>query len=720
VSRRDLDEEIRAALTDPSIQAAVPMATRLVAAKRREAVADFSGYEAARDRARAIKERSIEDLPALIERVSEAVEAAGGHVHLASDAADACRRILAIAAEEGCTRAVKSKSMTSEEVHLNAALEQGQVHVRETDLGEYIAQLDDDRPSHILAPILHKSLEDVREAFRRGTDVDDIPDTPEALTQLARRLLREDFLAADLGITGANFVIAESGTVVVVENEGNGRLCTQVPRVHVALAGVEKLIPTLADLEPFLELLPRSATGQLLSGYLSLITGPGWSGSPLADGRRSFHLVLLDNGRMAMRDDPVLREALYCVRCGACLNVCAPYQAVGGHVFGGDTYQSGIGAAWEAGVNGLETAGEFAHLCSTCTRCRDVCPVRIDIPWMNSDLKGRLGNGETSGIGALLREPQRLYERVRSTPGAARLTEFPPVRWYLERSAGIDRRRPLPRLPEQTLSEWHRARGGVVATPASANPHVEAAPDRVVFWADCHAEHAEVPAARAAVEVLEKIGFDVVVATGSCCGRGALSQGDIADARRQSGALVGLLEPFAAAGIPILGLEPSCVSVVAEENARLLPNNADAMMLAVAVQEIFVFLAGRLERLAHVMSTEATERRVVFHGHCQQKTAGWTSAVREVLELVPGLTLHDTAADCCGMAGSYGYRTSTYDVSRELGERLVGEIDRLAVGAGSADGCEVLASGTSCRAQIADVGGEPARHPIELLLEVIE
>jgi len=718
---RDLGAEISAALTNSSIQQSVGPATRTAAMMRRHAVEKFSAYEASRDRARAIKERAIEELPELIAMAEEAVVRAGGTVHRAEDADAACRIIADIAQREDCRTAVKSKSMTSEEVHLNAALERAGVHVRETDLGEYIVQLDGDRPSHIVAPIWHKSLEDVRQAFRRGLDLDEVPETPEALTQLARGRLREEFLAADLGITGANFVIAESGTIIVVENEGNARLCTQLPRVHVALAGVEKLIPAMADLQSFLELLPRSATGQLLSVYLSVITGPGWGRSPLVEGDRTFHLVLLDNGRMAMRDDPVLREALYCVRCGACLNVCAPYQAVGGHVYGGPTYQSGIGAAWEAGVRGLDTAAEFAHLCSMCTRCQDVCPVRIDIPWMNSSLRGRIETqrGDSGGMfGALLREPRRLYERIRSTPGSSWLGELPPVRWYLEKSAGIDRRRPLPELPPLTLTDWYEQQGGAVAREGDGGSRVDPSADMAVFWADCHTEHVEVKAGRAAVRVLERLGYDVVVATGPCCGRAALSQGDVAAARQQAAGLLGLLEPFAEAGVPILGLEPSCVSCVVCEQEHLLPDEPNAMILAVRVQDIFEFLSDNAAAVDEILAAGAIEAHTVLvHGHCQQKTAGWYPATLDVLGRVPGVEVQSTTAECCGMAGSYGYKTGSYEISRELGRRLVSEIDDIAAAAGEQDAPDVLACGTSCRAQLRELGRTMPRHPIELIEE---
>lgn len=715
--RRDLPAEIRAALTDGSIQGAVPKATRLASMMRRQAVQAFPGYEAARDRARAIKEDAIERLPELLDVLRRAVERSGGVVHDAADAAAACDVICGIAREEGLRSAVKSKSMTSEEVRLNAALEAAGVKVRETDLGEYIVQLDHDRPSHIIAPIIHKGLEDVRRTFRSALGIDPVPETAEELTQLARRQLRSDFLQADLGITGANFLIAESGTLIVVENEGNARLCTQVPRVHVALAGVEKVLPDMASLEPFLQLLPRSATGQLLTSYLTVLSGPGWGGSPIAGGPRRFHLVLLDNGRMAMRDDPVLREALYCVRCGACLNVCPPYQAVGGHVYGGPTYQSGIGNAWEAGVRGLETAAEFNELCMTCARCRDVCPVRIDIPWLNATVRHRVeeARGEPPGlVSGMLREPSKLYETVRRAGVLGQLAAIPPARWALERWGGIDRRRPLPQLPSRTLTDSYARRGGRVVSLQEMPSDVEG---KVVFWADCHTENVEVKAGLAALEVLEALGYDVLLAATPCCGRAALSAGDIPEARRQAAALTGLLEPWVERGAEVVGLEPSCVGCLSEESTRLLGDDADTVWVGLATKEVMRFLADDIERLRSrlIVAPDMPARRVIVHGHCQQKSAGWFDRTLAVLNCLPGVTVVPTQAECCGMAGSYGYKTTTYEISRELGIRLIAEIDELQRMAGAAD--EVLASGTSCRAQMADLGGRRPRHPVEVVAE---
>jgi Fe-S oxidoreductase len=357
-------------------------------------------------------------------------------------------------------------------------------------------------------------------------------------------------------------------------------------------------------------------------------------------------------------------------------------------------------------------------MCSTCSRCEEVCPIRIDIPWMNSNLRERQHRRDGDGdgmIAALLREPRRLYELTRKVPGSGWLGSLPPVRWYLEHSAGLDRRRPLPELPPTTLADWHAGRGGTVLREGDVSDRVEFGSKSVVLWADCHTDHVEVRAGQAAVRVLERLDYEVTVATGPCCGRAALSQGDIAAAAGQAADLLGLLEPVAEAGVPIVGLEPSCVSCVVGETERLLPNRPEATLLAVRVQDIFEFLSQRAEVLEQALEGSTTaEQNVVLHGHCQQKTEGWLPAVTDVLALIPGVSTETTTAECCGMAGSYGYKTATYALSRELGQRLVGEIAGLGDG-----GADVVACGTSCRAQLADLGGYDARHPIELLAEAL-
>ncbi len=758
---RDLDAEIRRVLDDDNMKSALSKAVDGVNAQRRATISRFAGYEEARDDARRIQEQAIAELPALIERFTETVEGQGGVVHMADDGEEACRIITGITKERGLERMVKGKSMTSEEINLNGALEAAGIAVRETDLGEYIIQISGDRPSHIIAPIIHKSVEDVRRAFRDGLGIRDVPHEPAEMTQLARQQLRSEFLAADLGFTGANFLLADTGTVIVVENEGNGRMSTQLPPVHVVLAGVDKLLPSAADLLPFLQLLPRTGTGQLLTTYLSFISGPGWAASPTAKGRkREFHVVLLDNGRLKMRDDPLLVEALYCIRCGGCMTVCPPYQVVGGHVYGGPTYQSGIGNAWEAGVRGIDTAAEFNELCTTCSRCQDVCPVRIDIPWINTVLRQRIAEreqrrptlmerfvydrvlpteetGSVSLAARLFSDPARVY-RLSRTPASRLLMTLGPTQALVRRLAGLTERRPLPVPAAETLSEWHKRNGGRVAStaPEAARLSDDRRESTVVLFADCHTENVDTGVGRAAVECLEKCGLAVVVAAGQCCGRGALSQGMLRTASRQAEALQELLRPLVAAGHRVIGVEPSCLSAIVDDHRKLLHD--DDAAVGAGCTDVLEFLRGRLQGEGPPSAEplrwtrDAGPRRAVLHGHCQQKTLGWLAPAVEVLASIPDLDLQVTQTECCGMAGSFGYKRSYYGVSRELGTRLVAEIEALeGVGAGVEDAgrgdastapggaCELLACGTSCRAQLADFGRGGARHPIELIAEML-
>jgi len=366
----------REALQDAQLRTALDRATGVFLANRRAAVAAHGGFEALRLQAAAVKAHLLDHLDVYLEQLVDALEARGVRVHFAADAVEARDAIVAIAREAGARTAVKSKSMVSEEIALNDALAAAGVTPIETDLGEYILQLGDDVPSHIVGPALHWTRERVAALFHRhlGTP----PDAdPEALTVAARRKLREAFLQAELGISGVNFACADSGTLVIVENEGNARLVTSLPRVHVALMGLEKLLPRLADLPTFLALLARSATGQAATSYVNLITGPRRYGDP--EGPEEQHVVILDGGRSAVLADPELRDALRCIRCGACLNHCPVYQQVGGHAYGW-VYGGPIGAILDPGLLGLERTRDLPHASSLCGACGDVCPVRIPIP----------------------------------------------------------------------------------------------------------------------------------------------------------------------------------------------------------------------------------------------------------------------------------------------------------------------------------------------------
>jgi L-lactate dehydrogenase complex protein LldF len=377
-----LRDRAQHALGDRFLHEALDIATTKFIGLRREAFGDFPEGETLRDRARAIKEATLQRLDEHLERLVDNVERLGGHVHFATTAAEARDIILEIARRTGARMAVKSKSMATEEIHLNDALEAAGVTPVETDLGEYIIQLAHERPSHIIAPAIHKTKGQVAELFARELKREVAAD-PEVLTQIARTELREKFLQADLGITGANFAVAETGTVVLVTNEGNGRMVTSLPRVHVAVMGVEKVVPSMTDLMVFLSVLAKSATGQKLSVYTTLVQGPRRPGE--LEGPDEFHLVLLDNGRIAQISG-TLREALYCLRCGACLNVCPVYRQIGGHAYG-YTYPGPIGILLTAMLNGPRSVKELSHASSLCGACAEACPVRIDIPRMLIELR---------------------------------------------------------------------------------------------------------------------------------------------------------------------------------------------------------------------------------------------------------------------------------------------------------------------------------------------
>jgi L-lactate dehydrogenase complex protein LldF len=415
---RPFPERARAALHDRFLQEALTIATTKFIGLRRESFDGFPEGEALRDRARAIKEATLQRLDTYLEQLADNVEALGGHVHWADTGADARDIVLGLCRDKGVRMAVKSKSMATEEIALNEALERAGVTPVETDLGEYIIQLAHEKPSHIIAPAIHKTKGQVAELISRVARAPLAAD-PEVLTAAARVQLREKFLQADMGITGANFAVADTGTVVLVTNEGNGRMVTSLPRIHVAVMGIDKVIPSMTDLAVFLAILARSATGQKLSVYTTLVRGPRRPTE--LEGPDEFHLILMDNGR-SRQIAGTLREALYCLRCGACLNVCPVYRQIGGHAYG-HTYPGPIGILLTAMLNGTESVKDLAHASSLCGACKDVCPVRIDIPRMLIELREHLDREKIAPA------PERLvfraFRRILMSPaafaGAARI-----------------------------------------------------------------------------------------------------------------------------------------------------------------------------------------------------------------------------------------------------------------------------------------------------------
>jgi L-lactate dehydrogenase complex protein LldF len=455
----------RAAIADPNLQTALDRATGRMMVARRQAIGLIADGEAARDHARLIRAHTIANLGTYLDQFVTTATAAGVHVHFAGDAGRATELVVDIARRHGVKRVVKGKSMVSEEIELNAALEQAGMRVVETDLGEYVIQLDHDVPSHIIAPIIHKTKEQVAETFRRelqATDAD-VADIPE-MTAFARRMLRAEFLAADMGISGVNFAVADSGSLCLVENEGNGRLSTTVPRLHVALMGIERIVPTAQDLAVALRVLARSGTGQALTVYTNLITGPRRADDP--DGPSELHVVLVDNGRSRMLRTE-LEEILYCIRCGACLNACPVYQEIGGHAYG-SVYPGPVGAVYTPGAFGLGPWADLPQASSLCGACKDACPVRIDIPRMLLALRAQAQEGGYSP--RWLVEGLRIFRLLATHPPLFRLASAVTrrvSRWLGPRGfdrlpgplAGWTRYRHFPPMAAETFTARRRRRG---------------------------------------------------------------------------------------------------------------------------------------------------------------------------------------------------------------------------------------------------------------------
>ena len=385
-------ERIHDALADARLQEAISTSTRRLKDNRLAVIADsvLPDYQELRTQANLLKKHAIDYLDHYLEQFQRSVEARGGHVTYCKNAAEVADFVLSLAKQRGARLIVKSKSMTTEEIDLNERLEHHGLESVETDLGEYILQLAHERPYHIVAPALHKTRYDVAKILteRLNAPHDTVIEHQAAL---ARSVLREKFLAADMGVSGANFLVADSGAVVLVENEGNARLTTSAPRIHIAVAGIEKVVPRAQDLAVFLKLLARSATGQLLSVYTSVLSGPRRAGE--LDGPEEFHVVLLDNGRSRLLANRQRRQSLYCIRCGACLNTCPVYRKIGGHSFPW-VYSGPIGAIITPQFMGVAQEPKLPFASSLCGACAEVCPVKIDIPAILLDLRSEVHKAE--------------------------------------------------------------------------------------------------------------------------------------------------------------------------------------------------------------------------------------------------------------------------------------------------------------------------------------
>ncbi|MFH0245390.1 LutB/LldF family L-lactate oxidation iron-sulfur protein [Streptomyces sp. HK10] len=467
---RTFPESAVAGLRDGQLRDNLRRATHTIRAKRLAATEELPDWEELRAAGAAIKADAMSRLPELLERLEANVAAAGGTVHWARDASEANGIIRDLVAATGSREVVKVKSMATQEIGLNEHLRRHGITAHETDLAELIVQLADDRPSHILVPAIHRNREEIRRIFLDGmAGVDPaLTSVPAELAAAARACLREKFMTVPVAVSGANFGIAETGTLSVVESEGNGRMCLTLPRTLITLMGIEKVLPRYADLEVFLQLLPRSSTGERMNPYTSL-----WSGVTPGDGPQEFHLVLLDNGRTAALADAVGRQALSCIRCSACLNVCPVYERVGGHAYG-STYPGPIGAVLTPQLAGMHEAendpnASLPYASTLCGACYDACPVKIDIPSLlvelrhqNTERSGRTAERLAMRAAAAVMSRPKLYTAAQKAARLGRvaagrdgkISRLPPP------LDGWSDSRDTPAPPRRSFREWYASDAG--------------------------------------------------------------------------------------------------------------------------------------------------------------------------------------------------------------------------------------------------------------------
>ena len=683
-------QSIQTALDNPNLAGALGKfseAYRISRAKAYEGI----DFEALRSRIVEVKSYAAQNLEELAEMFANNAEESGAKVLRANNTFMVVDYILRVARDNGVRSVVKSKSMASEEIHLNHHLEQNGISVSETDLGEWIVQLAGERPSHMVLPAIHMTKEQVAELFSKEVDERLSSDIPK-LVKVARNQLRPKFLNADMGITGANIAVADTGSLVLITNEGNARLVTTLPRIHIAIVGIEKLVAEFADIVPILTALPRSATSQLLTSYVSVITGP----SPNTDGTmKDLHIILMDNQRTAMAGDAKFQQALRCIRCASCLNVCPVFRLVGGHVFG-KVYTGGIGTILTAWFEGLRQSEEIQSLCIQCGNCTEVCPAKIDIPDLILELRRRMVQEEglslkEKAIFSIVNNRRAFHTLLRT----ASLTQKP-----FERD-GFIRHLPLflSRLSEfrslpAIAREPFRDRFKTIHQPKSAL--------KVALYAGCLIDFAYPEMGEAVVKILNKAGIEVVFPEEqTCCGAPARYSGveDVAARNAADNARALLKEDVSY----IVSACPTCTVELKHTEAADKVFDFSSLVKKLVDEGCLKLKPGR--RLG----------RITYHDSCHLKrTLHAQEEPRELLKQAGYELVEMFESDmCCGMGGSYSLKLP--EISAPILERKLRNLCETGAGTAAMDcpGCAMQIRGGLDKKG----AGIDVRHTAELLVD---
>ena len=664
MAERNLKKEIHAKLQDDIMQDALSRFAEQYPNSRLKSYANVDSIEDLREDLRCMKSEAVDNIEELADQFESQVRERGGEVFRAATGDDVKKILLDICKENGIKRIVKSKSMATEEIHLNEALEAADLHVRETDLGEWMLAIAGQKPSHMVMPAIHLNRNQCASFFSKELH-EEIPGDIPFMIQTARRVLREEFLSADMGITGANFGIAENGAIGLVTNEGNARLVTTLPRVHVVIIGYEKLIPKVEDASKILRLLPRNGTCQRMTSYMTMVDGPTKliykdESGKYVEGDRKQYVILLDNGRLKAAHDPIFKQVYQCVRCSSCLNVCPIWTLVGGHVYG-HIYSGGIGAILTGLLNGMDNFSKFSDLCIGCRKCTTVCPGKIPIPDIIDELRARYvkKNGvplpEKTAFQTVLTNRKIFHSLLRIGSVAQKPMQSGKFIRHLPLFfAGMTKDRSLPAIAETPLRDR-------VKMLFKNNP--ERPTKKVAFFSGCNTDFVFPQTGEAAIKVLQDLNIEVSFPMEqSCCGKPVLGIGD-----RETGKKIARqnIEAFEKTDAEyIISTCPTCAETLSETYEKLFADDPQwkdrANAFCSKIREFTSFVAGEYKKAGRLMPTSSNgDEKVTYHDSCHMKRGlGVYEEPRQLLEATPGVKLVEmnNCDKCCGMAGAFGVK----------------------------------------------------------------
>ena len=663
MAERNLKQEIQAKLKDDIMQGALSKFAEQYPGSRLNA---YKGQdiEGLRESLRAMKHDAVQHINQLADEFEASLKKRGAHVFRAKDGDAVKEYLIKICKENNVKRVVKSKSMASEEIHLNECFGDHDIRVKETDLGEWMIAIKGQKPSHMVMPAIHLNRYQCAEMFEQELHIDvpgeDIPN----MIQLARKNLRQEFLQADMGITGANFGIAENGAIGLVTNEGNARLVTTLPRIHVVLIGYEKLIPTTEDAAKILRLLPRNGTCQRMTSYMTMVDGPtkviykNDQGKVVEEDRKQY-VIILDNGRLEAAKDPVFQQAYQCVRCASCLNVCPIWTLVGGHVYG-HIYSGGIGAILTGLFNGVETFAQFSDLCIGCRKCTTVCPGKIPIPDIIDELRSRYvqkhgAPGMDKTMFNMVLNDRGLFHKLLLKAGAIGQAPFKKGKFIRHLPLFMEemtKGRSLPTI----ASEPFRDRVERLMKKNPSKPK-----KKVAYVSGCNMDFVFADTSENVVKVLQSLGMEVVYPMEqACCGKPILGIGDREAGKETAKKNIAAFEKTGAD--VILSACPTCTETLEETYMKLFENDpewkARARAFCSKVCEFSKFVAQEYEKTGRLTHARGGEK-VTYHDSCHMKRGlGIYEEPRALIDATPGVELVEmhNCDKCCGMAGSFGMK----------------------------------------------------------------